>query len=65
VYGMCEYDRGKSWKKPRPTMAVEPYEINIYLIYNSGTLIVVKCTLQMADFYYYHEANDANYNPKI
>jgi len=46
-------------------MAVEPYEINIYLIYNSGTLIVVKCTLQMADFYYYHEANDANYNPKI
>lgn len=63
--GMCEYDRGNSWKKPRPTMAVEPCEREVYLIYNSGTLIVVKCTLQMADFYYYHEANGANDNPKI
>jgi hypothetical protein len=52
-------------EEPRPTMAVEPCEIKVYLIYNLGTLIVVKCTLQMADFYYYHKANDINENPKI
>lgn len=62
---MC--DRGISCKKPRPTVAVEPCEIKVYLIYNSGTLIVVKCTLLMADVYYYHEASDTrtNENPMI
>ena len=49
---MSECDRGTAWKKPSPTMAVEPCERKVDLIYNSGTLFVVKCTLQMDDFYY-------------
>ena len=46
-------------------MVVETCERKVYLVYNSGNLIVVKYTLQMADFYYYHEANDANDSLKI
>lgn len=65
VCGMSECDRRTSWKEPGPTMAVEPSERKVDLIYNSGTLIVEKCTLQVDDFYYYHGANDANDNPKM
>ena len=61
----CEYDRGAKWKKPRPAMVVKPCERKVHLIYNFVTLIVVKCILQMADFYYYNEANDAHDNSKI
>jgi len=46
-------------------MVVKPCERKVHLIYNFVTLIVVKCILQMADFYYYNEANDAHDNSKI